>query len=86
MTCLICIYTKVSGASLKDVFKIASDNGIIIASTNNVNFEMRKFKTFIDKAFKETNTRYKILEQHQMPEDFAVPHYFKDKKDEYNEI
>lgn len=47
---------------------------------------MRKFKTFIDKAFKETNTRYKILEQHQMPEDFAVPHYFIDKKDECNEI
>jgi len=60
---------------------------------------MKKFKTFIDKAFKETNTLYKILEQHQMPEDFAVPHnspefnYFKvviiqviNKKDGCNEI
>ncbi len=64
VTDLICISTKVSGTSLKDVFKITSDNDIIIASTNNVNFDIRKFKTFIDKAFKETNTRYKILEQH----------------------
>jgi len=54
---------------------------------------MRKFKTFIEKAFKETNTRYKILEQHQMPGEFAVPHYFKvviiqviNKKDGCNEI
>ena len=35
---------------------------------------MKKFKTFIDKTFKEIDTRYKILEQHQMPEGFAVPH------------
>ncbi len=55
---------------------------------------MKKFK-----AFKETDTRYKILEQHQIPEDFAVPHnspvfnYFKvviiqviNKKDGCNEI
>lgn len=60
---------------------------------------MGKFKPFIDKACKETDTRYKILEQHQMPEDFAVPHnspefnYFKavmiqvmNKKDGCNEI
>ncbi len=35
-----------------------------------------KFKTFIDKAFTETNIRYKILEEHQLPEDFTVPHNF----------
>ncbi|RHW36156.1 class I SAM-dependent rRNA methyltransferase [Lysinibacillus yapensis] len=61
---------------VKDALKITNDDGIIIASTNNASFNMKKFKTFIDKAFKETNTRYKILEEHQLPEDFAVPHNF----------
>lgn len=61
---------------LKDALAITNDNGVIIASTNNASFDMKKFKTFIDKAFKETDTRYKILEQHQLPEDFAVPHNF----------
>ncbi|MEK4230399.1 class I SAM-dependent rRNA methyltransferase [Solibacillus sp. FSL H8-0538] len=61
---------------LKDALAITADNGVIIASTNNASFNMKKFKTFIDKAFTDTNTRYKILEQHQLPEDFAVPHNF----------
>lgn len=61
---------------LKDALAITNDQGVIIASTNNASFNMKKFKTFIDKAFTDTNTRYKILEQHQLPEDFAVPHNF----------
>jgi 23S rRNA (cytosine1962-C5)-methyltransferase len=58
---------------LKDTLKITSDDGVIIASTNNASFNMKKFRTFIDKAFSETNIRYKILEEHQLPEDFTVP-------------
>jgi len=61
---------------LKDALAITADDGIIIASTNNASFNMKKFKTFIDKAFKDTNTKYSILETHQLPEDFAVPHNF----------
>lgn len=61
---------------LKDALKITNEGGIIIASTNNASFHMKKFKTFIDKAFTETNKRYKILEEHQLPEDFTVPHNF----------
>ncbi|MGM9949484.1 MAG: class I SAM-dependent rRNA methyltransferase [Lysinibacillus sp.] len=61
---------------LKDALNITNDGGIIIASTNNASFNMKKFKTFIEKAFKETNRRYKILEEHQLPEDFTVPHNF----------
>ena len=63
---------------LQDALKITNDGGIIIASTNNASFHMKKFKTFIDKAFKATNTRYKILEEHQLPEDFTVPHNFQE--------
>ena len=61
---------------LKDALAITNDNGVIIASTNNASFNMKKFKTFIDKAFTDTNTKYKILEQHQLPEDFTVPNNF----------
>ncbi|MDC3417453.1 class I SAM-dependent rRNA methyltransferase [Aquibacillus salsiterrae] len=61
---------------LKDAMKITNDGGIIIASTNNASFNMKKFKTFIDKAYTEANTRYKILEEHQLPEDFTVPDKF----------
>ncbi|MFP7478489.1 class I SAM-dependent rRNA methyltransferase [Terribacillus saccharophilus] len=61
---------------LKDTLKITNQGGIIIASTNNASFNMKKFKSFIDKAFTESNTRYKILEEHQLPEDFTVPHDF----------
>lgn len=61
---------------LKDTLKITNDGGIIIASTNNASFNMKRFKTFIDKAFTEMKTRYKILEEHQLPEDFAVPHNY----------
>ncbi len=61
---------------LKDALAITADDGVIIASTNNASFNMKKFKTFIDKAFKDTNTKYKILETHQLPEDFTVPHNY----------
>lgn len=63
---------------LKAALKITNNGGIIIASTNNASFNMKKFKTFIDKAFKDTNKRYTILEEHQLPEDFTVPHNFPD--------
>ena len=61
---------------LQDALKITNDGGLIIASTNNASFNMKKFKTFIDKAFTASKKRYEILEQHQLPEDFAVPHNF----------
>ncbi|MEG0471928.1 MAG: class I SAM-dependent rRNA methyltransferase [Solibacillus sp.] len=61
---------------LTDALAITNDHGIIVASTNNASFDMKKFKTFIDKAFKDADTQYKIVEQHQLPEDFVVPHNF----------
>lgn len=61
---------------LKDTLKITNKGGVIIASTNNASFNMKRFKGFIDKAFTESNTRYKILEEHQLPEDFTVPHNY----------
>lgn len=61
---------------IQDALKITNDGGVIIASTNNASFNMKKFKTFIDKGFAAAGKRYEILETHQLPKDFAVPHNF----------
>lgn len=58
---------------IKDALAITAPKGTIIASTNNASFDMKKFKSFIDKAFKEVNQSYKIVEQYQLPEDFCTP-------------
>lgn len=57
---------------LKDIIPITKENGIIVASTNCSAFDMKKFKGFIDNAFKETNSGYKILEQYSLPNDFKT--------------
>ncbi|MGE7093585.1 class I SAM-dependent rRNA methyltransferase [Lysinibacillus sp. NPDC048646] len=58
---------------LMDAIDITEKNGIIVASTNNASFGIKKFKGFIDQAFKATNTRYKIVEEFGLPKDFRVP-------------
>ncbi|MBT2216970.1 RlmI/RlmK family 23S rRNA methyltransferase [Virgibacillus dakarensis] len=63
-------------ALIKDTVAITEKNGIIVASTNNATFGMKRFRQFVDKAFKEMNTRYDILEAYTLPEDFKIsPHY-----------
>ena len=39
---------------------------------------MKKFKGFIETAFKETNERYDILEEYTLPEDFKTIPAFKE--------
>lgn len=55
---------------VKEAIAITEDNGIIVASTNCSSFSMKKFKTFVDTAFKEMNGNYKILEEFSLPSDF----------------
>ncbi len=55
---------------VKDAIAVTEKNGIIVASTNNASFGMKRFKSFIDKAFKETKTKYKVLEESSLPRDF----------------
>ncbi|MGF9963418.1 class I SAM-dependent rRNA methyltransferase [Bacillus rhizoplanae] len=57
---------------LKEAIEITENNGIIVASTNCSAFGMKKFKGFIDTAFKEMNGKYKVLEEHSLPEDFRT--------------
>lgn len=59
-------------ALLQDAIAITEKKGFIVASTNNASFSMKKFKTFIDEAFKATGTKYKILEDSSLPKDFRT--------------
>lgn len=52
---------------LKETIAITADKGVIVASTNSSAFGMKKFKGFIDAAFKETNERYTIIEEFTLP-------------------
>jgi 23S rRNA (cytosine1962-C5)-methyltransferase len=61
---------------IKDTISITEKDGIIIASTNNASFSMKKFKGFIDKGFKDSKTNYKILEEFSLPSDFKVDRNF----------
>lgn len=61
---------------LKEAISITEDNGIILASTNASSFGMDKFKGFIDTAFKESNKRYKIIEEFSLPEDFRTNKHY----------
>ncbi|HFU75773.1 MAG TPA: hypothetical protein ENK66_05940 [Arcobacter sp.] len=52
--------------------------GIIVASTNYANFNMDRFKSFIDRAFRESNLKYKIKESFSLPKDFRVSPKFRE--------
>ncbi len=57
---------------LKQAISITADDGVIVASTNSASFDMKKFKGFIDKAFRDSNGKYKILEEYGLPADFKT--------------
>ena len=52
-------------ALLMDAIAITEKNGIIVASTNNSAFGMKKFKTFIEKAFADAGSSIKFLRNHR---------------------
>ena len=57
---------------LKETISITADEGIIVASTNASSFNMNKFKSFIDQAFRETNKKYQLVEEFSLPKDFKT--------------
>jgi 23S rRNA (cytosine1962-C5)-methyltransferase len=63
---------------LKEAIQITNKGGVIVASTNYANFNMGKFKEFIDKAFKELGGKYKIEQTFSLPKDFKVMDKFKE--------
>lgn len=58
---------------IKEAIAVTEKNGIIVASTNNASFSMKKFKSFIDQGFKEADMKYKVLEESSLPRDFRTP-------------
>ncbi|MDM5197398.1 class I SAM-dependent rRNA methyltransferase [Fictibacillus enclensis] len=65
-------------ALLEQAIAITEKNGVIVASSNCSTFDMKKFKGFIEKAFGQTGGKYKILEEHTLPEDFKTIKEFKE--------
>ncbi|MET0785651.1 MAG: class I SAM-dependent rRNA methyltransferase [Paenisporosarcina sp.] len=63
---------------LEQAIAITEQNGIIVASSNCSTFDMKKFKGFIDKAFKQTGGGYNILEEFSLPTDFKTIPEFKE--------
>lgn len=63
---------------LKDTIIITEENGIIVASTNCSSFSMKKFKTFVDTAFRESDCQYIIVEEFSLPEDYRTIPEFKE--------
>lgn len=57
---------------VRSAIDVTEDGGVILASTNCANFNMKKFKEFVDKAFKEKGAKYKIIEEFHLPKDFEI--------------
>lgn len=62
---------------LKEAIALTKPNGVIVASTNASNFDMKKFHSFIEKAFNEKGEQYKMMEQFSLPADFKTIKEFK---------
>ena len=65
-------------ALLMDAIAITEKNGIIVASTNNASFGMKRFKSFIEKGFADAGSKYKILEDSSLPKDFRTNRDFQE--------
>ncbi len=57
---------------LKNAIDLTEDQGVILASTNCATFDMKTFKGFVLKAFREKNLSYRILEEYALPTDFPT--------------
>ncbi len=59
-------------ALLKEAIAITNPDGILVASTNCSAFDMKRFKSFADKAFDACGQSYEILHEFGLPEDFKT--------------
>lgn len=61
---------------LTEAISVTAKDGIIIASTNNAALPMKKFKTMLEKGFKEMKRTHEIVEEYTLPADFRVQRTF----------
>lgn len=57
---------------LKETVDLTKNNGVIVASTNSSNVDLKRFKGFIKDACEEKGVAYSILEQYTLPDDFRT--------------
>ncbi|MUK89391.1 RlmI/RlmK family 23S rRNA methyltransferase [Ornithinibacillus sp. L9] len=57
---------------IKDAISVTEENGVIVASTNSATFGMKKFKGFVEQAFREMNEKYRIVDEYSLPHDFRT--------------
>ncbi|UFT99343.1 class I SAM-dependent rRNA methyltransferase [Radiobacillus kanasensis] len=63
---------------LKEAIQVTEKDGVIVASTNSAAFNMKKFRMFIDQAFKESNVTYSIRDEFSLPSDFRTSKQYKE--------
>ncbi|MFK5975338.1 MAG: class I SAM-dependent rRNA methyltransferase [Sulfurovum sp.] len=63
---------------IKEAIEVTHNGGVIVASTNYSNFDMNKFKMFVEKAFSSLDVKYKIEESFSLPKDFRVLDKFRE--------
>lgn len=63
---------------LAKAIDVTEQGGVIVASTNCSTFGMDKFKGFIEKAFKQADSKYQVLEEFRLPADFKTIKEFKE--------
>jgi 23S rRNA (cytosine1962-C5)-methyltransferase len=61
---------------LKQIIQITNKGGVIVASTNYANLNLKRFRDFIDKAFKESRVKYIVEDVFTLPKDFKVDRNF----------
>ena len=59
---------------MKETIDITAAGGLIVASTNSAS--LKRFTQMIDKAFKDKNQKYKVVETYSLPADFHVDRRF----------
>lgn len=57
---------------LKETIDLTKNNGVIVASTNSSNVDLKRFKGFVKDACKEKGVAYSVLEQYTLPDDFQT--------------
>ncbi|WP_302471689.1 class I SAM-dependent rRNA methyltransferase [Vagococcus intermedius] len=66
------------GDLVAEVSDLLTEEGLLIASTNAANVSFDKYVTMVEGALKQKGRRFKRLETHRLPIDFAVTSKFKE--------
>lgn len=66
------------GDLVADVSELLTEEGVLIASTNAANVSFDKYVAMVEGALKQKGRRFKRLDTHRLPIDFAVTSKFKE--------